>query len=444
MVSFHRSTSHPRRNGVIAGLAGGVVALGAVPLALAQQPPPTMTLGQIAPFTGSAAEFGTFYEDAVALAVQQLNTAAEEVFGGPIITEHITEDTNTLPAPGIEAARKLVEVDGVSAIVGGWSSGVTTAIAESVSIPSGVLQVANGATSPLISVLPSDQQADLIFRTTSPDTLQGIVAAQLANGEIIDDYAFQTAATIYINNPYGQGLSNSFTESFESRGGQVLAQVPHPEEVQPTYRSQLSTALQQDPDLLMVVSYPGHTAVILQEARDFFDMDNWQFVDGNKSVAVLEAVGAETLAGKYGTSPGQDPASPGYENFSQAYMAAFDHERIPPFTASAYDAAVAIGLAAAEAIASGAEQLTGEVLRDHLRPVSNPPGEEITGGSQEAITQAMQMIKDGQDINYAGASGAVDFDEQGDVVTPIEVWKFTADGGIETVEYQSAAEIPEK
>ncbi|NGD82578.1 hypothetical protein, partial [Klebsiella pneumoniae] len=120
------------------------------------------------------------------------------------------------------------------------------------------------------------------------------------------------------------------------------------------------------------------------------------------------------------------------------------HERIPPFTASAYDAAVAIGLAAAEAIASGAEQLTGEVLRDHLRPVSNPPGEEITGGSQEAITQAMQMIKDGQDINYAGASGAVDFDEQGDVVTPIEVWKFTADGGIETVEYQSAAEIPEK
>ncbi|SDM08712.1 ABC-type branched-chain amino acid transport system, substrate-binding protein [Modicisalibacter muralis] len=442
MVSFHRSICSPRR-GVprIAALAGSIAIAGsAMSSALAQEAPPTITLGQIAPFTGSAAEFGRFYEDAVALAVEQLNTAAEEVFGGPIIARHITEDTNTLPAPGIEAARKLVEVDGVAAIVGGWSSGVTTAIAESVSIPSGVLQVANGATSPLISVLPSDEQADLIFRTTSPDTLQGIVAAQLANGEIIDDYKFKTAATIYINNPYGQGLSNSFTESFESRGGKVVAQVPHPEEVQPTYRSQLSTALEQDPDLLMVVSYPGHTAVILQETRDFFDMDEWQFVDGNKSTAVLEAVGAETLAGKYGTSPGQNPASPGYENFSKAY----DHQRIPPFTASAYDAAIAIGLATAAAIASGEEQLTGEVLRDHLRPVSNPPGKEITGGSQEAITQAMKMIKEGQDINYAGASGAVDFDEQGDVVTPIEVWKFTADGGVETVEYQSAEEIPEK
>nr|WP_297460921.1 ABC transporter substrate-binding protein [uncultured Halomonas sp.] len=442
MVSFHRSIASPRR-GVprIATLAGSIAIAGStISSALAQEAPPTFTLGQIAPFTGSAAEFGAFYEDAVALAVEQLNTAAEEVFGGPIITEHITEDTNTLPAPGIEAARKLVEVDNVAAIVGGWSSGVTTAIAESVSIPSGVLQVANGATSPLISVLPSDEQADLIFRTTSPDTLQGIVAAQLVNGEIIDDYQFKTAATIYINNPYGQGLSNSFTESFESRGGEVLAQIPHPEEVQPTYRSQLATALEQNPELLMVVSYPGHTAVILQEARDFFDMDNWQFVDGNKSTAVLEAVGAETLAGKYGTSPGQDPASEGYESFAKA----FDQQRIPPFTASAYDAAIAIGLAAAEAIASGESQLTGDVLRDHLRPVSNPPGKEITGGSQEAITQAMQMIKDGQDINYAGASGAVDFDEQGDVVTPIEIWKFTADGEIETVEYQSAKEIPEK
>ena len=444
MTSFHRSTCSPRgRVPKIATLVGSIaIASSAMSSALAQEAPPTITLGQIAPFTGSAAEFGVFYEDAVALAVEQINTAAKEVFGGPIIAEHITEDTSTLPAPGIQAARKLVEVDGVSAIVGGWSSGVTTAIAESVSIPSGVLQVANGATSPLISVLPSDEQADLVFRTTSPDTLQGIVAAQLVNGEIIDDYKFKTAATIYINNPYGQGLSNSFTQSFEARGGEVLAQVPHPEEVQPTYRSQLSTALEQDPDLLMVVSYPGHTAVILKETRDFFDMDNWQFTDGNKSTAVLKAVGAETLAGKYGTSPGQDPASPGYENFSKAYKAMFDHQRIPPFTASAYDAAIAIGLATAEAIASGEEQLTGDVLRDHLRPVSNPPGEEITGGTQEAITQAMTMIKEGQDINYAGASGTVDFDEQGDVVTPIEVWKFTADGGIETVQYQSADEIP--
>jgi ABC-type branched-subunit amino acid transport system substrate-binding protein len=428
--------------------AAGSIAVLATALASpvhAQDAPPAIKLGQLAPFTGSAAEFGSFYRDAVTLAVEHLNQASEEVFGGPIIAEHIAEDSATLPTPAIEAARKLVNADGVPAIIGSWSSGVTTAVAESVSIPSGVLQISNGSTSPLISVLPSDNEADLLFRTTAPDTLQGVVAAQLANGEILDDYSYDTAATIYINNPYGQGLSNAFTQAFEKRGGTVYRQVPHPEEVQPTYRSQLSAALEQDPDLLMVVSYPGHTAVILKEARDFFDMTEWQFVDGNQSTAVVDAVGAETLAGKLGTAPGEDPDSEAYARFAEAYKERFGHDRIPPFTASAYDAAIVIGLAAAKAIAGGvtdASEITGTTLRDELRPVSNPPGEQIVGGTAEAVTEAMRLIKEGQDIDYAGASGATNFDDNGDVITPQVIWEFTADGEIRPVEYRSSDQIP--
>lgn len=428
-------------------VAAGVVALSTATLAAAQDSkPPTINIGQIAPFTGSAAEFGAFYEDGAQLAVNQINTAAEEVFGGPIIGELVTADSATLPTPAIEGARKLVQVDGVPAMIGGWSSGVTTAVAESVTIPSGVLQVANGATSPLLSVLPSDNDADLLFRTTSPDTFQGIVAAQLANGEIVEDSKYQTASTIYINNPYGQGLSNSFADSFKERGGKILTQVPHPEEVQPTYRSQLSAALKDDPDLLVVVSYPGHTSVVLKEARDFFDMDDYQFVDGNKSEAVVKAVGAETLAGKLGTAPGQDPESQGYQQFSKTYKDEMDRKRIPPFTTSAYDAGIAIGLALAQAVADdlSADEITGAALRDRLRPVSNSPGTKVTGGTQEGVTKAVQMIADGQDIDYIGASGAVDFNDAGDVVTPIEVWKYTKDGKIETVDYQKAEDIPEK
>jgi ABC-type branched-subunit amino acid transport system substrate-binding protein len=428
-------------------VAAGIVALSNATLAAAQDSkPPTINIGQIAPFTGSAAEFGAFYEDGAQLAVQQINTAAEEVFGGPIIGKLVTADSATLPTPAIEGARKLVQVDGVPAVIGGWSSGVTIAVAESVTIPSGVLQVANGATSPLLSVLPSDNDADLLFRTTSPDTFQGIVAAQLANGEIIDDNKYQTASTIYINSPYGQGLSNSFADSFKERGGKILNQVPHPEEVQPTYRSQLSAALKEDPDLLAVVSYPGHTSVILKEARDFFDMDKYQFVDATKSEAVVKAVGADALAGSFGTAPGQDPESQGYQQFSKSYKSEMNRDRIPPFTTSAYDAAIVIGLALAKAVADdlSAEEITGAALRDRLRPVSNSPGTKVTGGTQEGVTKALQMIADGQDIDYIGASGAVDFNDAGDVVTTIEIWKYTADGKIETVGYQKAEDIPEK
>jgi hypothetical protein len=107
---------------------------------------------------------------------------------------------------------------------------------------------------------------------------------------------------------------------------------------------------------------------------------------------------------------------------------------------------MAIGLALAKAVADdlSAEEITGTALRDRLRPVSNSPGTKVTGGTQEGVTKALQMIADGQDIDYIGASGAVDFNDAGDVVTPIVIWKYTADGKIETVGYQKAEDIPEK
>lgn len=423
-------------------VTGALMAVGGTYSVRIKAAPSPITLGQIAPMTGSAAEFGPFYQDAAQLAVDQINAAAKEVFGGPLIGNLVTEDTNTLPTPAIESARKLVNADGVPAIIGAWSSGVTVATATSVSIPNGVLQISNGSTSPLISVLPEDSEADLLFRTTSPDTFQGVVVAQLAAGEILDDVKHKTASTIFINNPYGQGLSNAFARSFQLRGGTVHAQVPHPEEVQPTYKSQLAVALKDDPDVLFCASYPGHTATFLKESRDTFDYNSWIFCDGNKSEKVIEAVGAGDVAGKYGTAPGQDPTIPAFKNFEKAYKEAFGHDRVPPFTGSAYDAGIAIGLAAARAAANGASDINGEMLRDHLRPVSNPPGEQIVGGTVEALVKGMEAIKAGKDVDYTGAAGATDFDDNGDVKTPVEIWKFTEGGEIETVQLQSPEDIP--
>ncbi|WP_440997370.1 ABC transporter substrate-binding protein [Arhodomonas sp. SL1] len=441
---------HEDTASVTGGSARGILSALALGAALvttsvgAQDAPPAIKLGQIAPFTGAGAEFGEFYRDGAALGVDHINAAAEEVLGGPVISEHLAEDTNTLPTPAIEAARQLVEVEGVPAIVGGWSSGVTVAVATSVTIPSEVLQISNGSTSPLISILPEDKDADMLFRTTASDALQGIVAAQLARGEIFDDYQVDTASTIFINNPYGQGLSNAFARAFQARGGTVNAQVPHPEEPQPTYTSQLAQAYQGDPDLLFAASYPGHSSTFLQEARDIFDHTTWQFVDGNRSSEVINAVGADDLEGLIGTAPGQDESIPGFQNFASAFEDAYGHDRIPPFTESAYDASMLVGLAVVKAIADGydnADDITGTVLRDRLREVANPPGQDIVAGDAESIAAGIQAILDGEDVAYSGAAGPADFDDNGDVITPIAIWKY-AGGDIETLQIQSPEDIP--
>lgn len=438
--------SADRRNFIKSvGAAGGIVTLSAsLPTGVwAQDAPLQVPIGQIVGFTGSGAEFGTFYQSAAQLALDQINVAATEVFGGPIIERLITEDSNTLPTPAIEAARKLVEADGVPAVIAAWSSGVTVAVATSVTIPSGVLQVGNGTTSPLVSVLPEDADADLLYRTSPSDALQGVVAADLTAGNIIPDYKFATAATIYINNPYGQGMSNSFAAAFEKRGGKVLAEIAHPEEVQPTYRAQITAALKDKPDILLLPTYPAHTAQILKECRDIFSYTSWQFTDANRSQEVLDAVGGKDLAGKLGTVPSADPESPSYKTFAEAYRKASGQDRIPPFTETTYDAAMVIGLALAKLVADGttdASKVTGRALADQLRPIANPPGENIVGGSQAEITKALQLLKDGKDINYVGAGGSVDFDDNGDVKTPVAIWQFTEDS-TETLKIVPADEI---
>jgi branched-chain amino acid transport system substrate-binding protein len=47
--------------------------------------------------------------------------------------------------------------------------------------------------------------------------------------------------------------------------------------------------------------------------------------------------------------------------------------------------------------------------------------------------KAFGLLKEGMPINYEGAAGAVDFDKNGDVITPIEVWRYNSKGEIVTV-----------
>ena len=374
-------------------------------------------VGTLFSYTGPLAEFGAPEHDGAVLAAAQLNAAATAVLGAPIM-ELVREDAATDPKIGTERAQKLVQIDNVVAIVGAMASGVTVPVAINVSIPSRVPQISNASTSPLITVLPEDEGQDFLFRTTVSDAMQGVVLGKLA---ILQGY--KTASALYVNNPYGQGLAEKFKEEFERLGGKVLALIPHPEEALPSYVSELEGAFIGGPGVLAAISYPGHASIYLKESMELFDFTSWLFCDGTKSEEIGRALGAEVLEGLLGTAPAADPRKATYKAFEAAYEA--EYGRVPPlpFIDAAYDATVAIGLAIAKCVVDGVEP-TGEAVRDRLRIVANPPGEVVTVGEYE---KAMQLLKDGKDINYEGAAGSVDFDAAGDVVTPIGVWKY-ADG----------------
>ena len=380
-------------------------------------------VGTLLAHTGPLKEFGPAIQNGTVLAAKQMADAGFKI-------KLIHEDSETSAIPATNAAKKLVEIDKVVGIIGALSSGVTVPVAESVTCPRGVIMISPASTSPLLTVLPADQKKDFLFRTCPSDALQGVIAGKLAAS------FNKTASVLYVNNPYGQGLAEQFKRSFEKRGGKVLAMVPHDEKAGESYAPELRKALAKKPDILCAFSYPQHAMIYLKDAIEFFKYKSFLFCDGTKSVDIIKAIGAKNLDGQKGTAPGTAGGEP-FVIFSADYKIEYGVLPPLPFITNGYDGTAVIGLAAYGAKVKGLP-LTAKNIRDQMRLVANPPGEIIKPGE---FKKAFALLKEGKDINYEGSAGSVDFDKNGDVVTPIEVWKYS-DGKIVTVSMEY--DIPEE
>jgi len=377
-----------------------------------------LKIGQLNSFTGDLSDFGGAHRNAGQLAADHINLAGG-IQGVPITL--VARDTATNPVQGVDSARALVDIDRVAAVVGALSSGVSIAVAESVTGPRQILQISAASTSPAITVLAD---GDFLFRTTVSDAAQGVVMGRLAR-----ELGYDTASALYINNAYGQGLAEAFKASFEAEGGKILALVPH-ESVQPTYTSELSKATEGDPDVLVAISYPESGQIYLREALEGGYIDTFIFCDGTKSPDMNEAIGADKLEGTYGTAAGS-----ALTDVRRAVEADYDSAvaDVPPlpYIDTTYDAVVLIALAAEKA----GTTTDSAAIRDALREVANSPG-EVVGPGVDGIAKALQLIRDGKDINYEGAGGSQDFDENGDVVSTIEIWKITGGEIVSTGRYE--------
>jgi branched-chain amino acid transport system substrate-binding protein len=249
-------------------------------------------------------------------------------------------------------------------------------------------------------------------------------------GKLATELKHKKAAAMYVNNPYGQGLAEQFKRSFEKRGGKVVAMIPHDEAPAPTYVAELRKAVRDKPDVLAAISYPGHASIYLREAIEGNYIKKFLFCDGTKSLEVVKAMGEKNAEGMMGTAPGSVLTS-GYNVFMAEYGKAYGEVPPLPFMTNMYDAVALIGLAIKVAQVDGVKEMTGVAIRDRLRKVANPPGDAIGPGADD-LKKAFQLLEEKREINYEGAAGSCDFDDNGDVVTPIEIWKFVA-GKITTV-----------
>lgn len=326
------SFSSPTRRQFIRtiGLSAAALPFG-VPYALGDTTP--LRIGTLLALTGALEAYGKPIQNGAMLAAEQINAA-----GGPLgrKVELFHRDSQTDPTAGIDAAKKLVEVDKVVAIVGALSSGVSIPVATSVTVPSRVLQISPASTSPQLTDLDDD---GFVFRTCPSDALQGKVCGKLAKA-----LGFKNVAVIYVNNPYGKGLTDNFTKAFQGHGGQVPVAVAF-EEGKASYRGETEKALGSKPDAVAMFSYPENGATIMRQALELGFQGKFLLADGMKAPEVVKNVGAQYLKNTYGTAPGSRE-SDAKKTFLTTYEAKFGEKPPKPYIDNCYDAVALLALAA--------------------------------------------------------------------------------------------------
>ncbi len=387
----------------------GLVSAAALTLASGAQAD-SLKIGALMPMTGDLQAYGITCYNGVKLAIDEVN-AAGGVMGAPVTLA--VGDTQTLPQPGVDAAKKLVSVEGVHGIVGALSSGVTIPVAKSVAAPSEVPQISPASTSPEITGLADD---DFLFRTVPTDAVQGFALAQVAQEKGVG-----SVGIVYVNNDYGKGLADAFSSAFEGLGGSVTARTGY-EQKQASYRGELQAASQGDPEALVLVGYPENGQTIIRQALEGGYFNKFIFTDGMKAPEIVDNIGAEYLNGSFGTSP--ESIGESNQRFRDAYNAAFGELPPKPYIDSSYDAVILLALAAEKA-----QSTNPKAIRDALRAVAGPPGAPVMPGD---FAKAIEMIKAGEDIDYVGAAGPENFDAAGDVAGTYAHWEIQ-DGQIVTV-----------
>lgn len=349
-------------------------------------------VGALNPLTGAGGAYGPGMRKAIEIAVGEVNEA-----GGPLgrPLKLFSEDTQTDPDAAVRGAKKLIDVNKVVAILGTWASGNTLAVAP-LAIDANVIEM-NTSGSPDITNLDDN---GMVWRLQASNTLFGeaFAKAVLAKG-------YKTAATMAINNPSGIGNTEEFKKYFEANGGQVIEQIVYNPN-QSSYKAEVEKVLAAKPEIVVMGSYAPDATIILKEWYETGQPMNWLGPAFAINQQLIDSLGKEVVEGVIAVDSIPDRDSKAYKRLKGLYQEAMGEDLFSNIYApQTYDMVHLLALAI-----EAAGSTDGEAIAAKLQEVSGAPGTPVS-----SFAEGVELLRQGEDIDYQGASSVVDFDEAGDV-----------------------------
>ena len=345
----------------------------------------TLTLGSLLPQTGDLAFLGPPEFAGVDLAVEDMN-AAGGVLGQDVVNIKADSGDGTPDIAGSEVD-KLFNQD-VDAIIGAAASGVSVSVIDKIT-GAGVVQF-----SPANTAAGFDTYDDngLYFRTAPSDRLQGQVLANLA----VED-GYSNVAVMARQDFYGEGLAEQVEATLEEKGATVADFVLYAADAQ-NYTAEVNQIAAAKPDALVLVAFEETTKIIPQLIAKGIGPQDIQiyFVDGNLADYSSESF---DLTGVKGTLPVSGDPDPG---FNDRLLEVDPKLKDFSYGPQSYDAAIIIGLAAIAADSDNGEAIGSEIIN------ITKDGTQCT-----EFEECAQLLEDGEDIDYEGASGPTDMNDTG-------------------------------
>ena len=348
-----------------------------------------LKIGSFLPQTGDLAYLGPPEFAGVDLAVEEINDAGG-VLGKPV--EQATGDSGDLtPDIGGEQVDKLLNA-GSDVILGAASSSVSLSVIDKI-IGANKVMFSPANTSPAFDTY---DDKDLYFRTSPSDVFQGEVLGNL----MVEDN-LNNVAILARQDSYGEGLSKRLKEVLEEKGATVASYELYSADAT-NYTAEVNKIAASKPDSLALIAFEETTKIVPQLiAKNIGPQDiPTYFVDGNTADYSNESFDLEGVKATF-PAAAEVPV-----DFNKKLDAIWAPKKLKDYTygAQSYDAVMLIALAA-----EAAQDDDGLALSKQIINVSKD------GTACTTYADCLQLLKDGEDIDYNGVSGPVDLNDTGSV-----------------------------
>jgi branched-chain amino acid transport system substrate-binding protein len=378
-----------RRELLKASAATGLV-LGAPAILSAQSKQP-INIGTLCPLTGAGGSYGPDMQRSVVAVVERINKAGG-ILGRPVQLFH--EDDQTNAEAGVRAARKLIDVNKVVAIVATWASAVTLAV-KPLCVEAQVFLIGvSGA-----DAVTQGEHKGYVARTQPNTKLQGSMYAKF----VVSKKEWKRVAYLALQTPYARSFGDAFSGIVRSAGATITDDLVY-EDKKPSYRSEVTRILATHPDLIMLEGYTPDSVVMAKEIYKAGYKGAILAPSFAVNAKFIEGTGSEVAEGIWSMDRAPLFDSPAYKEFSVAVP----RNDTSPYAPQAWDQMSIVALA----LTAGKGEASGTVIKDHLRAVANPPGVPAY-----SFADGAKLLAEGKKINYEGASGACDFDPIGDILS---------------------------